>query len=145
MLNVNSSLALKHETFCNQVFTKLVNETGLNLPLVCLCCWCVLLCTSPCWNTDSITSLSFRSLWSPEIYSSVWTGRQKMFTQWPYFILMIQWQLKQQDRALIATVTRAAAGSGSTDLKNLVFHFTKAKHLLVQDFQELQCISRGKY
>lgn len=43
---------------------------------------------------------------SSENYSSVRTGLQKMFVYWLYFILMIQWQLKQQDQALIATVTQ---------------------------------------
>lgn len=42
---------------------------------------------------------------SSENYSSVRTRLQKMFVYWQYFILMIQWQLKQQDWALITTVT----------------------------------------
>lgn len=58
-----------------------------------------------CRAGGTVSSLRLRSLMSCENYSSVRTGLQKMFVYWQYFILMIQWQLKQQDWALIATVT----------------------------------------
>lgn len=119
------------------MFTK----TGkyLNLSLLCKCCRC----TASQHRAEtqmpqvrgckgSISSLSFRSLLSSENCGSVRTGWQKMFVQRQYFTLMMQWQLKQQDWALIATATRGATSQwGSSDVRYHVCYLTQQSWLRI--------------